>query len=146
MSGWDLFCPPYYRGIYEDLLAEEVSSRLKEELKRIAKERAKQLCEKHLKTIENHELPERTKNLVGSNGTNPNDPSANADGNLGGNVDDNPNGNPNGNVNVNFNDIVNDNPNGNLNVNTNGNNEKDNIFDTWQNISDVYLEEVCARK
>lgn len=115
MSAQDLFCPPYYRWVYEDLLAEEVSYHLKKELRKIAKQRARKLCEEHLVTIRNHELTEQTTNLAVSNVTNPSNSKVNAQ--------ENPNGNDN------------ENPDGNVNCN----NEKDRIFATWQKISYSYF-------
>ncbi|KAL7375565.1 hypothetical protein ABVT39_019827 [Epinephelus coioides] len=90
VPGQDLFCPPYYRWLYEDLLRKEVSDHLKEELKNIAKERAKKLCKKYLTIIRNHELSEPTGILHGSNVTNPNNPNANRDNNPNGIANENP--------------------------------------------------------
>lgn len=41
--------------VYEDLLAEQVSSQLQKKLTKIAKKRAKAICTSYLLTINNHE-------------------------------------------------------------------------------------------
>ncbi|CAJ1079042.1 uncharacterized protein LOC117819697 [Xyrichtys novacula] len=47
---------PYYRGVYEDLLDEKVSSHLKTKLSEIAEKRAEAICEPFLEKIEAQEL------------------------------------------------------------------------------------------
>lgn len=48
-------CTPYYSVVYEELLAEQVSSHLHDMLKNVASERAKAICKPYLDVIENHE-------------------------------------------------------------------------------------------
>ncbi|XP_031146812.1 uncharacterized protein LOC116043922 [Sander lucioperca] len=128
VSGYNLCCPPYYRWVYEGLLSEEVSSLLKDELRKIAKERAKKLCAKHLMTIREHETQGQY-----PDGTSGNIPDENAHG-----------GNPNGSGNPteNEDDHLDDNSSESVTEDSNShlipeneNNEQDNIFDTWQKIS-----------
>lgn len=109
-------CPPYYRTVYDDILDEEVSCYLNNELRKIAKAKAEKLCEIHLTTVRNYELP--------NNGTNPNDNHNDIviEGKV--NADENSEGNGGGNaVNHGANDIPND----------------DEIYDAWQNISHSYF-------
>ncbi|XP_037644976.1 uncharacterized protein LOC119499835 [Sebastes umbrosus] len=47
--------PPYYKMVYEDLLAEQVSSHLQDELTNIATERAKVICTPYLLAIKDNE-------------------------------------------------------------------------------------------
>jgi len=47
-------CPPYYSVVFENLLAEEVSSHLNKELKEIATKRAIAVCKNHVEVIDKH--------------------------------------------------------------------------------------------
>ncbi|XP_039677541.1 uncharacterized protein LOC120572332 isoform X2 [Perca fluviatilis] len=117
VSRYNLCCPPYYRWVYEGLLSEEVSSLLKDELRRIAKERAEQLCRGHITTIHRHE----------TQGQNP-DGRTVPDTNAGGGS-----GHPTEKKDDSTGEISGD-PNRPL-IRDSENNEQDNIFDTWQTIS-----------
>ncbi|CAI5655206.1 unnamed protein product [Oreochromis niloticus] len=57
-------CPPYYSVVYKDLLAEEVSSHLNEELKEIAAKKAEVICKLYLHNIRRHELKEQNEEDV----------------------------------------------------------------------------------
>lgn len=48
-------CPPTYQLVYEDLLAEEVNRHLRDELTKIASEKAKGICEPSIRTVRDHE-------------------------------------------------------------------------------------------
>ncbi|XP_019208285.1 uncharacterized protein LOC109197544 [Oreochromis niloticus] len=57
-------CPPYYSVVYEDLLAEEVSSLMNQKLKNIAAQKAKIICKLYLQNIRRHELMEQNEEDV----------------------------------------------------------------------------------
>ncbi|XP_078030944.1 uncharacterized protein LOC144466894 [Epinephelus lanceolatus] len=53
---WRCSNPPHYRVVYKDLLEEEVSRCLQDELTTLATERAKAICAPHLQAIKEHGL------------------------------------------------------------------------------------------
>lgn len=45
-------CPSHYRVVYDKRLAEQVSCHLKDELTKIAEQRAKTICQPHIQAIQ----------------------------------------------------------------------------------------------
>ncbi|XP_047457169.1 uncharacterized protein LOC125017744 [Mugil cephalus] len=56
---------PYYSVIYDELLAQQVSSHLNDELKLIATDKARKMCEPYLNKIKSHELSGNYENHCG---------------------------------------------------------------------------------